>query len=97
MKKTLKWLEKSPLEFRQYLSSPCEIDEDLYNEIAWVVPPVYSYEWLVQWWDAEYTKHDVLFYSTVSYIDGKYYYLWILPEFKQEDHNDPCKNCWSYQ
>lgn len=92
MKKTFKKWEKSDLDLDDYLGEiPCEIDEELYNFIGECVAPQYlgGQNGLVQGGDAfdsEDTGEDfeeIFTYSTCRQIGEKFYYLGILPEFKQ--------------
>ncbi len=87
--KTLKKWEKSGLDLDIYLGEPCEIDEDIANYIGEVVAPNYLGHDLVQGGDAERSVESydsfkkIYFYMTTSYVNGKYFYLGVLPEFKQ--------------
>lgn len=87
--KTLKKWEKSKLDLDDYLSEPCEIDEDLSNYIGEVIAPQYCGNGLTQGGDAIKSEESydnfkkIYFYMTTSYINGKHFYLGILPEFKQ--------------
>jgi hypothetical protein len=82
MKTYKKWI-KSNLDLNEYLTEPCEIDEELYLYLAEVVSPQYSDGKLIQTGEAEYTEDSVLFYMSASHIGDKYFYLGILPEFVQ--------------
>lgn len=86
--KTLQEWEESDLDLDQYLTEPCEIDEALYNEIAEVVPPAYCLNGLVQGGDPIRDVpfcEGVLTYDTVMHLNGRFFYLGELPEFKTEN------------
>jgi hypothetical protein len=85
--KTFKKWEKSNLDMDKYLDTPCEIDEELYLDILEYVPPHYLGELAQQGGDAIDSFRNekgkkVFTYMTVNSINGKYFYLGILPEFK---------------
>ena len=87
-KKTFKGWEKSNVDLDKYLTEPCEIDEELSLYIGECVPPIYLDRTLTQGGDPE--KHEdsedgepIGFYMTTSVVNDKYFYLGILPEFKQ--------------
>ncbi len=83
MKKNKQW-EKSELDLQDFLwQSPCEIDEDLYNYIAEVTPPSFCINWIVQSWEMTNSKNWICYYDTVTSINDKYFYLWILPKFEE--------------
>jgi hypothetical protein len=80
MKKFKAW-EKSKLNLNEYLIEPCQIDEELYLSIGSIVVPKCNLNGFIQCGEAEYEKDDMFYYMTVSIVNGKYYYLGILPEF----------------
>lgn len=85
--KTLKDWEESSLNMDSYLNEPCEIDEELYLDILECVPPHYLGELAQQGGDAidsfkNEKGKEVFTYMTVNNVNGKYFYLGILPEFK---------------
>lgn len=85
--KTLKGWQKSNLDMDEYLNQPCEIDEELYLDILECVPTHYLGELAQQGGDAvdSFKNHKgkkVFTYMTVNSINGKFFYLGILPEFK---------------
>lgn len=88
-RKTYKEWQKSNLDLDKYLPEPCEIDEELALYIGECVPPVYlGPNGLCQGGDAQasvgkWPNDEVLTYMTVSNVNGKDFYLGILPEFKQ--------------
>lgn len=82
MKKTRKGWEKSNVNLDKYLTEPCEIDEDIYNLIGETVAPEYCSNGLIQDGDAHCEIKGVLHHATASYVNGKYFYLGILPKFK---------------
>jgi len=88
MKKTRKEWGKSKLDLDKYLTEPCEIDEELSLYIGECVAPKYCGGGFAQGGDPE--KHEdsedgepIGFYMTTSIVNGRHYYLGILPEFKQ--------------
>lgn len=84
MKTYKKWEKADDAWLHWYLwNQPCEIDEELYNYIGWVTAPQYCFLGLIQGGDAVRSEDWVLFFDTITYIDNKYFYLWILPEFQQ--------------
>lgn len=85
--KTLKGWEESNLDMDEYLNEPCEIDEELYLDILECVPTHYSGELAQQGGDAcdSFENHKgkkVFTYRTVNSLNGKFFNLGILPEFK---------------
>lgn len=83
MKKTRKGWEKSNLDLDKYLTEPCEIDEELSLYIGECVAPTYYSDGLTQGGDPEKHEDSIGFYMTTSIVNGKHFYLGILPEFKQ--------------
>ena len=81
--KTLKDWENSKLDLDDYLKEPTEINEELANYISGCIAPVYSSNEFTQGGDPRKEEHDILFYQTFMYLNGKYFYLGILPEFQQ--------------
>lgn len=82
--KTLKGWERSNVDLGDYLGEcPLRIDEDLYNYIGSCVPAQYCTCGYLQGGDCEFIEDDVEFYTTCREVDGKFYYLGILPSFKQ--------------
>lgn len=87
--KTRKGWDESQKNLDDYLPHPCEIDEALYMYIAECVMPNYLEGRLVQGGDPTksiedvFSGNEIYYYSTVNEVDGKYYYLGDLPEFKQ--------------
>jgi hypothetical protein len=86
--KTYKEWEKSDLDLGEYLPYPCEIDEDLHNYIAEIVPPHYCDNKLTQGGDciehldAYYQSERIGIYNTVGIVGDRFFYLGQLPEFK---------------
>ena len=88
MKTKTGW-ENSALDLDEYLNEPCEIDEALSNYIGECVSPKYIDEGLTQGGDP--IKHDgnpengdlIGYYATTSTVNGKHFYLGVLPEFRQ--------------
>lgn len=85
-KKTYKGWEKSGLNLREYIPHPTEIDISLWSHLAEVVSPHYCGHGVTQCGEPEIRKGSELMYETVSSIDGRYFYLGVLPSFK-EDHS----------
>lgn len=82
--KTLEQFESQELDLDQYLKPLDEIDEELYWHIACgYMPAKYQHGGLIQGGDADDKVGEVYSYATVNEIEGKFYYLGILPEFKQ--------------
>lgn len=81
--KTYKKWEKSNLDLDEYLTEPCEIDEELSLYIGECVAPTYISQSFCQGGDPVKEIDDVFYYATVSFIGEKHFYLGILPEFKQ--------------
>jgi len=82
--KTRKGWEKSNLDLINYLTEPCQIDEELHNYLGEIVAPQYCYDGLIQLGEAERTDDDgIFYYMSSSFVNGKYFYLGILPEFRQ--------------
>jgi len=87
--KTVAKFEKQGLELDKYLSPFDEIDEEMFLHIACAyVPCTYDIGGIVQGGDAcdsigEYPQKKVYTYMTAQRIGYKYYYLGVLPEFKQ--------------
>ena len=83
---TLDEWNKSGLELDQYLQYPCEIDEDMYNHIAECVAPWFCHEGIVQSGEPMYADGLFVMYRATAFAkDDRYFYLGILPEFKQSD------------
>ena len=88
--KTYEEWEKSGLAFDDYLVEPCEIDERLDMFIGDCIAPNYLGEGLTQGGDCvkqEVSPCDgrklIKYYSTSCHVNGKYFYLGILPEFRR--------------
>lgn len=87
-KKTYKgWLETT-LDLDKYLAEPCVIDSDLYHFILACAPFKSFSLGLIQGGDSE--EHGetedgepIEYYMTISEVDDRYFYLGILPEFRQ--------------
>lgn len=85
-KKTLKEWNKSNLDLAEYLgNTPCEIDQHLDYYIGECTAPKYLSYRFTQGGNAEdhESESDVGYYHTTSRFNNKYYYLGVLPEFKQ--------------
>lgn len=81
--KTYKEWDLSELNLDKYLTEPCEIDEELELYIGEIVAPQYLGNGLTQMGEAEKDEDGIPFYMTTSCVNGKYFYLGVLPEFKQ--------------
>ena len=80
--KTLKQWEKSKLDLDEYLGeAPCKINKGLYYYII-NSSSYYISRFFRQCGDPIFEKEGVMFYITTSYVEGAYWYLGILPEFK---------------
>lgn len=84
--KTFKGWQRSNLDLEDYLQEPCQIDEELHNYLGEIVAPQYCCDGLIQLGEAERSDNDgIMYYMTSIFMNGKYFYLGILPEFKQEN------------
>lgn len=84
MKKLRQFEKQEEKSLTEFLPEPCEIDEELYLHITCgYVAPSYSDTNLNQAGEAERSKEGIYHYMTVSHVNGKYFYLGVLPEFKQ--------------
>ncbi len=80
--KTLKQFEKSNTSFDEFLKPMDRIDEELYEHISCAyVASNFSDQKCAQ--NGECTKSDngTDYYETVITVDGKYYYLGLMPSF----------------
>ena len=82
-KKTFKSWEKSNINLDEFLTEPCEIDERLSNYLGECTCPKYCSPKFTQSGEPEYHDDGISFHMTVSRINNKYFYLGILPEFKE--------------
>ena len=83
-KKTYKSWEKSEVDLDKYLDEPCEIDEALDLYIGECVAPKYLSYGLTQGGDCVFEDDlNTRYYMTTSVVNGKHFYLGVLPEFKQ--------------
>ncbi len=81
--KTRKGWVKSGLYLEDYISEPCVIDEELHNYLGEIVAPQYCCKGLIQTGEASLVDSvGVAHYMTSVHLNGKYFYLGILPEFK---------------
>ena len=87
--KTLKEWDEKDCSLDEYLPEPCEIDEDIANYIGECVAPNYINNFmnqgLCQGGDAQDEEDGVFWYMTVLNKNNKYFYLGVLPEFKEEE------------
>jgi len=89
MKTKEEW-DTSGLPLDYYMPEPCEIDEEMYMYIAKWVCPHYLEDGLIQCGEpirATYGElmEEIMIRATVSEVNGKYFYLGELPDFKQHD------------
>ena len=82
-KKTLLEWEASNLDLDEYLTEPCEIDEDLYNYLGECTTPQYHGEGLLQSGESTKEEEGVAFYMSAMNVDENFFYLGELPEFMQ--------------
>lgn len=80
--KTKKEWENSNLDLDEYLNEPCEIDEELDLYIGECVSPKYNSPLFTQCGEPRYYEDGIGYFMTVSIVNGKHFYLGILPEFK---------------
>lgn len=83
--KTYKQWQRSGLDLTEFLGPhPCRIDVRIYNYIREVVPPQYCSPKLVQCGEADdQDENHVYLYATCSRTDNQYWWLGVLPEFRQ--------------
>lgn len=81
--KTKKGWDKANVDFDEYVKPLDEVDEALYLRMTEIVAPQYCTHEFAQIGEPDFDKDGVYFYSTFSQINGRYYYLGVLPEFKQ--------------
>ncbi len=81
--KTKQAWDDSGLDFDQFVNPMDEIDEEMYYYFLGVVPTQYNKGYLFQLGEAEREENDLWYYSTFTKYNNKYYFLGILPEFKQ--------------
>ncbi|TGE22807.1 hypothetical protein [Hymenobacter metallicola] len=85
--KTYDEWEATEVSLTQYLQPCDEIDEELYDHMGGVVSPQYCTQRLLQSGEPEREERGVMHYlSFMAREDGKYFYLGILPKFKQPKH-----------
>jgi hypothetical protein len=82
--KTLKQWDKSGIELTEFLKPCDQVDEDLYMHMGEIVAPQYCSREFLQVGEAGRKEDGVYFYTTFSQVDGKYFYLGVLPELMQE-------------
>ena len=82
--KTYNGWRRSERDLSEYLTPGDRIDEDLFNHLGEVVPPVFCYDGFVQCGDCDRETEGVRFHMTASYHDGVYLYLGILPQFSND-------------
>ena len=87
MNKTLENWQESNKDFLDYINPMDEIDEDLYNHFLEITVPKYAKRYnnqdCYQIGEAFDEVDNVFLYETFTSLNGKYFYLGILPEFKQ--------------
>lgn len=82
MKKFKQW-EKSGKDLDEYLELPCEICEELFYYMLDMNVPAYQGDNLSQVGEPISFYDGVYTYMTLMDVKDKYFYLGILPEFKQ--------------
>lgn len=82
--KTLKQFEKSEKNLEDFLQPLDRIDWFLYEFIlCGYVAPSFDNGTVGQAGEAEKKEHNIYYYRTVMQTKDRYFYLGILPEFKQ--------------
>lgn len=81
--KTYKQWEESEKDFHDFIEPMDEIDEELYLYYGEVVAPKYCANGLIQCGEAWKRQRHVYWYETFNKVNDKYYYIGVLPEFKQ--------------
>jgi hypothetical protein len=81
--KTYKNWEESGIDFDKFIKPFDEVDGEMYDYFSGVVSPQYCTKDLLQIGEAWEEKDGVFFYETFMHINNKYFYVGILPEFKQ--------------
>lgn len=83
MKTYNEWQESS-LDLEDFLNSYCEIDEELWLYIGDCSPAQFLSREFIQMGEAiGKDENEVLTYITTQRVGDKYFYLGVLPEFKQ--------------
>lgn len=82
--KTYRGWQKSDKELGEYLVPGDRIDEDMYNYLAELVPPVFCFDGFVQCGDCDHETEGTRFHMTASYDGEIYRYLGILPRFSDD-------------
>lgn len=81
--KTLKQFEKSQKSFDEFLKPMDRIDEELYEHITCAyVAPNYTDQKCAQNGECTKSENGIDYYETVITVDGKYYYLGLMPSFE---------------
>lgn len=84
MKKFIDWEMDFSQELDQFLCKfPCEVDEEMYNYFMDIVQPRYLDAGILQCGESSYEISGTYYYITFVEDDNKFWYLGILPEFKQ--------------
>lgn len=81
--KTNKQWEESGLDFHDFISPLDEIDLEIYIHFAEIVAPQYCNNGLLQCGEAWDEKDGVYRFETFTTIGDRFYYIGVLPEFKQ--------------
>lgn len=82
---TLKNWEKSNKSLDEFLGEePCRIDESLYMYIIEIVHARFSIHGHGQLGECEREENGIRYYMTVREVDGKYWYLGVLPAYQND-------------
>lgn len=84
MKKLKQFERQEEKDLTEFLENPCEIDKEMYYHIicGYVSPSYSGNDGIAQAGEPEKNVDGVYYFMTVSHINGKYWYLGVLPEFK---------------
>ena len=87
MKRYKDW-EESGKDLDEFLTPPCEIDEDLYLHLAETTTPSWQDANFLQIGEADgKTSYGTFTFSTIWMTRGKYIYLGVLPSFKGSEYD----------
>lgn len=82
--KTYQQWQGSGIDLSKFLQPCDEVDEEIYEHQAGVVFPQYNSARLLQVGEAEREERGVMHYASFMVReDGRFFYLGILPKFKQ--------------
>lgn len=83
MKTYQAWEDGPEMPITDYLNPGDEVDEEMYNHFASVVPPQYCTSRFLQSGEAEDEHQGRYTYMTFGIFSGRHLYLGVLPQFKQ--------------